>query len=246
MLKKIIILFLAFQGLVQAQTRMYLEFNVTDPVKLRQLDEALRIGNELKRSLEILKKNSPNDDKIPLISQQISKYDEQMYKTYGLIPGLEYLTMATTGTINVLIPVNEVSKYINEGITVKAGTPTVNVKNSAGEDVVCFKIKQKTLNSRDSVQTFNQALRSAESIRQQIKNLELQLEKKPQLKKEAKLQEGMQKLKETLKILDEKLLQQYGIKAKFKYIFEPISGAVYLRLSEEDLKKLGELRKGKK
>ena len=241
-----IILLLTFLCLQPLQARMYLEFHIKNAKELQQLDEALRLGQKLRTSLKSLLKHSPEDGNIQKIRSQIEKFEEQMFKSYGMIPGLTYLTVPTSGVIHILVPENKVAEYIKEGVSVKAGTPMIVVKDSQGNNVKCFKVTLRELKTRDSVQTFNQALQSAESIRARIKSLETQLEKKPELKKDPKLQEGMKQLKDTLSLLDKELLVRYNVKPRFKYIFEPLTGAVYLNISESDLKKLGEMKKNEK
>ena len=225
------------------QARMYLEFTVDNATELQQLDEALRLGLKLKKSLKTLQKHSPDDKNISLLEKQIAKFEEQMLKSYGMIPGLTYITVPTSGIIYILVPEDKLANYAKEGISVAAETPTVMVKNSQGKDIRCFKVSIKKLLNRDSVMAFNKTIQAAESIRAQLKNLEKQLNAKPELKKEAKLQDALKKLQETLDNLDSELLKTYDVKTGFKYTFEPSSGAVYLNISESDLIRLGKMRK---
>ena len=229
--------------LLPLQARMYLEFSIDDATELKQLDEALRLGLKLKSSLKTLRQNSPNNKNIQVLEKQLAQFEEQMFKSYGMIPGLTYLTVATSGTIFMLVPENKVAEYVKEGITVAAGTPTVTVKDSKGNDVRCFKISVKKLITRDSVMAFNQTLQAAESIRIQLKSLGTQLEKKPELKKDPKIVDAIKKLKATLEKFDSELLKKFEVKSGFKYTFEPATGAVYLKISESDLLKLGKMKK---
>ena len=243
---RLIAISLIFAISTMAQDRMYLEFTVNDTVKLKQLDEALNIGQQLQGTLKSLKEYQPTDKNIDKLSVQFKKYEDQMFKAYGLMPGLKYRMVPTSGSIYILVPKNKVSEYIQDGVTVKAGSTSMIVKNKQGQSVNCFKVLLRSLSEAKEVQQFNQTLRTAASIRQQISNLEDQLNKKPEIKKQQAIQEGMTKLKETLSSLDKSLKQKYEVTPRFKYIFEPQTGAVYLILNEVDLKTLGEINKAKK
>lgn len=230
---------------LKAELKLYLDFTLNDKDALLQLDEALRVGNELRNALKILKDSPDKQKEFKDLESKLKTYEDEMLKVYGIYPGLNYKMIPTSGYIFNLVPESKREEYLEKGFKIPADAPTVIIKDKDKQDVKCLKIKIKLLQKRESVMQFDQALKTAQSIRQQIRSLEKQLFNKPELKEKESIKEGMAKLKEALKDIELKMNENFGVRNDGKYIFEPKTGAVYLALDKEDLKKLSDLKKAR-
>ena len=231
---------------LNADYKLYLDFTVNDSESLIQLDEALKVGHELKKALKNLAADSSKASEYNELQKKLEIYEAEMLKVYGIYPGLTYQMVPTSGYIFNLIPEVKRDEYLDKGFKIPVDSPSVIIKDKKNQEVKCLKVKVKFLQRRESVMQFNQALKTAHSIRQQIQNLETQLAKKPELKDKESIQEGMTKLKDTLKSIELKMNEKFDIRNDGKYIFKPKAGAVYLALDKEDLKKLSLLKQASK
>lgn len=231
----VILLFHSISGI--AGTRLFLDFTLNDQKALQQLDEALKVGIDLRNTIANLEKANGESDELNLLRKKLTLYEQQMQKTFGLYPGLVYQMVPTSGVIYNLKPVAESE--------VGKDAEIVSIKNTAGDSVRCIKIKVKYLKSREMVSQFNRAIYTSQTIKAQIADLEKQLKEKPELKGKEDIQSGMKGLKDTLMSIEAKLEELYSVKADGKYIFEPLTGAVYLALSDADLEKLSDLKKAR-
>lgn len=241
MFKVLALLFLSLS--VNAEYKLFLDFTVEDQSSLQQLDEALKVGSELRATIKSMEAKNITTEGYSNLKEKLKRYESEMLKVYGLYPGLEYKMVSTSGYIFHLIPEKSRESYLQKGFKIPVDSPTVIIKNKANLDVKCLKVKIKLLQKRESVIQFNQSLMAAGSLRQQIQNLEEQLNKKPELKKQEEIQQGMSELKEALKSIEIKMNERFGVRNEGKYIFEPKSGAVYLALNKKDLEKLSNLKK---
>lgn len=240
---KLLILILVLSCIsLKADYKLYLDFTVNDSESLIQLDEALKVGNELKKAIKTLATDSSKTNEL---QKKLEIYEAEMLKVYGIYPGLRYQMVPTSGYIFNLIPEVKRDEYLDKGFKIPVDSPSVIIKDKKNQAVKCLKIKVKFLQRRESVMQFNQALKTAHSIRQQIQNLETQLAEKPELKDKESIQQGMAKLKETLNSIELSMNEKFGVRNDGKYIFEPKTGAVYLALNKEDLKKLSDLKKAR-
>lgn len=221
----------------QAETRLFLDFTLNDQKALQQLDEALKVGIDLRKTIANLQRIDADSEELKNLQKKLNLYEEQMQKTFGLYPGLVYQMVPTTGVIYNLKP-------ISDGGSSK-GSEIVSIKNASGETIECVKVKVKYLNSREVVSQFNRAIYTSQTIKSQIADIEKQLKEKPELKVKEDIQAGMKSLKETLGAIESKLEERYNVKSDGKYVFEPLTGAVYLALSEADLEKLSEFKKAR-
>lgn len=244
-MNKIIIALLFLVSSSFAELKLFLDFTLDNPGELQQLDEAIRLGNDLRNAIKILKSKSPDQKELQQLELKLKDYEDKLQKSYGLYPGLNYKMIATSGYIYNLVPKERKEEYLKKGFTVKPDSPVVVVKNSNGEDVECFKVKVRLLQKRESVIQFNSALKTAFSIKSQIASLEAQLKEKPELVNNEDIKQGMSKLKEALGSIENKMKEDFGVRNDGKYIFEPKTGAVYLALSAEDLKSLSEINKAR-
>lgn len=228
-----------------AEMKLFLDFTLDDKQNLQQLDEALRIGSELKSALREMEKQGETGTKYVNLKSQLEKYEAEMLKVYGIFPGLNYKMVPTSGYIYQLIPNSQRDAYLEKGFKIPLNSPSVMIKNKENKDIECLKVKIKLLQKRESVLQFNQALRTSTSLKQQIVSLEKQLSEKPEIGKKEEIQNGMNELKKALSQIEEKMNERFGVRNEGKYIFEPKTGAVYLALEKEDLKKLSDLKKAR-
>lgn len=243
---KLLILILVLSCIsLKADYKLYLDFTVNDSESLIQLDEALKVGNELKKAIKTLATDSSKTNEYNELQKKLEIYEAEMLKVYGIYSGLRYQMVPTSGYIFNLVPEVKRDEYLDKGFKIPVDSPSVIIKDKKNQAVKCLKIKVKFLQRRESVMQFNQALKTAHSIRQQIQNLEKQLAEKPELKDKESIQQGMTKLKETLKSIELSMNEKFGVRNDGKYIFEPKTGAVYLALNKEDLKKLSDLKKAR-
>jgi len=242
---KALLLLLSLQLTLAGETKLLLDFTVNNPKELIQLDEAIRLGADLRSAIKQLKIKQSDTDELNQLEAKLSDYELKLQKSYGLFPGLNYKMIATSGYIFNLIPIAREKEYIEKGFTVNTESPTVMVKDKSGKGIECYKIKVRLLQKRESVLQFNNALKTSFSIRQQIASLEAQLESKPEIGKKEEIKKGMLDLKAALVDIEKKMLESFGVRNDGKYIFEPKTGAVYLALNKEDLKKLSDLNKAR-
>ena len=230
---------------VQGEIKLFLDFTINNPQELKQLDEAIRLGADLRAALNNLKKNGKPKQEISALEDKIITYEKKLENSYGLHPGLNYKMVATSGYIYRLIPIDKKDEYQEKGLNIKSDSEKVLIKNKHGEDIQCFKAKIRLLQKRESVIQFNNALKTSTSIKMQIASLEKQLKEKPEIGKKEEIQQGMKSLNEALKNIEAKMLDSFNVSSDGVYIFEPKTGAVYLALDKADLKKLSELNKAR-
>ena len=242
---KALLLLLCLQPTIIGETKLLLDFTVNNPKELIQLDEAIRLGTDLRSAIKQLRTKGTSSDELKQLESKLSDYESKLQKSYGLYPGLNYKMIATSGYIFNLVPTARKDEYIEKGFTVNTDSPKVIVKDKNGKSVDCYKIKVRLLQKRESVLRFNNALKTSFSIRNQIASLEKQLQSKPEIGKKENIKKGMSDLKSALKNIEKKMLEDFDVRNDGKYIFEPKTGAVYLALNKEELKTLSELNKAR-
>ena len=229
----------------QGKLKMYLERTLENPVELKQVDEALVLGKKLKLAIGQLEKEDPQNSSLQRLKSQLQKYEVQMQRSYGLVPGLAYMAVPLSGRVYQIIPVKEIDKYRKAGFLIPDNSKVVQVENAEGQPVSCVKVMLKVLSKSIEIQYFKKAVGSAESLRMKINTFDRRMSADVKLQKDEKLQAALKQLRQSLKTIEDAVYKTYGVRAEGKYTFEPDQGAIYLVLSEDDLKKLADLRKAR-
>ncbi|NQZ56195.1 MAG: hypothetical protein HRT88_01820 [Lentisphaeraceae bacterium] len=224
---------------------MYLERTLENSQELKQVDEALTLGRKLKLAIRQLEKESPQNVSLGRLKLQFQKYEEQMYRSYGLVPGLTYMAVPLSGKVFQIIPVAEINKYRKAGFLIADNSPVVKVNDARGKAVACVKVMLKVLSKSVDIQYFKKAVASAESLRMKVMTFSQRMSVDEKFKKEEKLQSALKQLRQSLKTIENAIYITYGVRAEGKYSFEPDKGAIYLVLSEDDLKELADFKKGR-
>ena len=220
--------------------KMYLELSLDTASKLEQMDEALKVGRELKANIAKLQKEQSQDMILFKLQEKLDLYEKQMYKTYGLIPRLNYVMVPTQGQIFQIVPLSEIGRAQKNGLKVPAKCSKINVKDKDDRQIQCLKIPVKKLLKGQDIQHFKEALHSAEDLRIKIADFKKRVKAKAELQENKKLSTALKQLEETLHKIESAMQNNFSVSPGKKYIFEPQKGLVYLILKEADLRKLAE------